>query len=54
MITQRDSLIEQLQSKLALTENKTIGITAFKAQAYEINEKLEFVQHDLYQKVDTI
>jgi hypothetical protein len=54
MITQWDSLIEQLQAKLVLMENTTIDITAFKAQASEINEKLEVVQQDLYQKVDTI
>jgi hypothetical protein len=42
-----------LQAKLALTENTTIDITAFKAQASEINEKMEVVQQDLYQKVDT-
>jgi hypothetical protein len=54
LITQRDNLIEQLQAKLALTENTTIDITAFKTQASEINEKLEVVQQELYQKVDTI
>jgi hypothetical protein len=32
-ITQRDNLIEQLQTKLTLTENTTIDITAFKTQA---------------------
>jgi hypothetical protein len=47
-------LIEKLQSKLALIENITIDITAFKSQVYEINEKLEAVQHYLYKKVDTI
>jgi hypothetical protein len=35
-------------------ENKKINITGFKAQEYEINEKLEVVQQDLYQKVDTV
>jgi hypothetical protein len=54
MITQWDSLIEQMQAKLVLMENTTIDITAFKAQASKINEKLEVVQQDLYQKVDTI
>ena len=39
---------------MALTENTTIDITSFKAQALEINEKMEYVQQDLYQKVDTI
>ena len=47
-------MIEQLNSKLALTENKTIEITAFKTQASEINEKLEVVQYELYQKIDVI
>jgi hypothetical protein len=43
-----------LLAKLALTENTTINITAFKTQASEINEKLEVSQQELYQKVDAI
>jgi hypothetical protein len=43
MITQQDSLIEQLQAKLVLVENTTIDITSFKAQASEINKKMEVV-----------
>ena len=54
MITQWDGLIEQLHDKLALVENTITNITAFKEEASEINEKLEVVQQDLYQKVDTI
>jgi hypothetical protein len=54
MTTQLDSLIEQLQAKLVLVENTTIDVTSFKAQKFEINEKLEAIQQDLYQKVDTI
>jgi hypothetical protein len=53
LITQRDNLIEQLQEKLDLTKNTTIDITSFKTQALEIKEKLEVVQQELYQKVDT-
>jgi hypothetical protein len=54
LITQWDNLIEQLQDKLALTENTTIDITPFKTQASEINEKMEVFQQELYQKVDDI
>jgi hypothetical protein len=54
MITQWESLIEQFQDKLFLMENTTIDNTTFKEEASEINEKLEVVQQDLYQKVDTI
>jgi len=41
LITQRDNFIEHLQAKLALIENKTIDINAFKTKSSEINEKLE-------------
>jgi hypothetical protein len=54
LIIQQDNLIEQLHAKLALTENATIDITAFKTQASEINENLEVSQQDLYKKVDVI
>jgi len=54
MITQRDDLIEKMQAKLVLMENAAIDITSFKAQASEINENLEIVQQDIYQKVHTI
>ena len=54
MITQRDSLIEQFQAKLALTENTTMHINSFKTQASEINEKLEVAEQELYQNIDAI
>jgi hypothetical protein len=43
LVTQRDELIKQLQAKLNLVEGTSIDISAFQAQAREINEKLEIV-----------
>jgi chromosome segregation ATPase len=54
MITQQESSIQQLQSRItSLKKTKTDNI-AFQKQASKINEKLEAIQHDTYQKMDTI
>ena len=54
VLSQRDKLIEQLQSRITLFENTGMDITAFKKQSTEINGKLETIQQDLYQNMDII
>jgi len=39
---------------LNLSEGTSIDISAFQVQAWEINEKLEIVQQDLFLNVDVI
>jgi hypothetical protein len=54
MISQQNSLIEQLQTQIVVLENTKIDHVAFKMQASEINESLGVVQLDLYQVVDIV
>ena len=54
MLSQQNSLIEQLQSQIVVLENTIIDHVAFKMQASEINESLGVVQLDLYQVMDNV
>jgi len=54
MISQQNSLIEQLRTQIAVLENTQINHAAFKMQAFEINERLGAVQLDIYQVVDIV
>ena len=54
MISQQNSLIEQLQTQITVLENTKIDHAAFKTQTSEINERLGVVQIYLYQAMDTI
>jgi cytochrome c556 len=54
IIAQRDSSIQQLESRIASLEKTNTDNTSFQKQASEINEKMEAVNQDLYQKMDTI
>jgi hypothetical protein len=54
MLSQRDTLINQLQARITTIESTVIDISAFKKQASEVNEKLQIVQQDLYESLDSI
>jgi hypothetical protein len=54
MITQQESSIQQLQSRITSLKKTKTDNSAFQKQASEINEKLEAIQQDTYQKMDTI
>jgi chromosome segregation ATPase len=54
MVSQRDTLINQLQVCITTIKSTIIDISAFKKQASEINERLQIVQQNLYESLDTI
>ena len=54
LITQQEELINQLQTRLDLTEGTSVEISAFRTQALEVNDKIEIAQQDLFMKVDAI
>jgi hypothetical protein len=54
MISQQNSLIEQLQTQIVVLENIKIDHVAFKMKSSKINESLGVVQLDLYQAVDIV
>ena len=43
MLSQRDTLINQLQAQITTIEGTLIDISSFKKQALEVNEKLQIV-----------
>ena len=54
MLSQRDTLINQLQAQITTIERTLIDISSFKKQALEVNEKLQIVQQNLYESLDAI
>jgi hypothetical protein len=54
MLSQRDMLIEKLQTRITLFKNTKWTFLPFKNQASEVNEKLKIVQQDLYENMDII
>jgi hypothetical protein len=51
---QQGELVKQLQAKINLTENTTVDMAIFQAQALEVHEKLESTQQNLFTKVEVV
>jgi hypothetical protein len=51
---QQGELVKQLQAKINLTENTTVDMVVFQAQALEVCEKLEATQQSLFTKVEVV
>jgi hypothetical protein len=51
---QQGELVKQLQAKINLTENTTVDMAVFQAQALEVHEKLESTQQNLFTKVEAV
>jgi hypothetical protein len=54
MAIQQGELVKQMQAKLKLTENETMDISPFQAQALGVQEKLELVQQNLFIRLESI
>jgi hypothetical protein len=52
--SQQRDLIEQLQARVEITENRMINIRMFKSQAIEIRSRVSVAQRNLLAKVEAI
>jgi hypothetical protein len=54
MVSQQDTLINQLQARITTIKGTIIDIYAFKKHTSKVNEKLQIVQQNLYESLDAI